>query len=183
MKNGITLVLALSLCKILSAQSLLIPPAVQAGLDACGIELFLPQEGQYKALPLPEEPFQPYHFAFRSNRDNLEVRIEFLPKMGDPPIAQVHSYRTALHIGDNLLNTNFTARELTEYERDDVFCADWGGVYILKPKAIFSMQQYCRYMVIHRQGYGMVGVYFLFDKPSEAIDRQMHLIRYKESTW
>jgi hypothetical protein len=180
MKTILTFLSKLLLLNALQAQ-IIVPPVVQKHLDACGVELFLPTTGDYKMAQIPEEAHEPYQFSIRSNKEDVEIRFEFVPKIGNTPFAQVHSYRTCLHLGNNLDQTNFTARELSERELEDVFCADWGRVYIFRPKASFSDQQHCRFLVIHKEGFGMVCVYYLFDHPSEAIDRQLHIIRYKDA--
>ncbi|HOY17592.1 MAG TPA: hypothetical protein PLC89_09875 [Haliscomenobacter sp.] len=156
-----------------------IPLQIQDFLSRSGVELLYPVDSDYKPAYIPEHLFQRYDYAIRSNKEAVEIRILFLPDMGNAPHAQVNSYRMALHIGDNETNTSFTARELTERELTEVFNADWGRVYILKPKASFSMQQHCRFLVLHKENKGMVCVFYLFDKPSAAIDQRLHLLKYQ----
>ena len=162
------------LCK---AQELPVP--LQEHLLRVGAELLYPVDADYKPLYIPEDLFQPYDYAIRSGKEGVEIRFLFLPEMGNEPHAQVNSYRMALHIGDNETSTSFTARELTERELKEVFNADWGRVYILKPKADFSVQQYCRFLVLHKHDQGIICVFYLFDKPSLAIDQRLHMVRYQ----
>ncbi len=179
MKNTfLTLIFFLNFCLQRStAQE--IPLQIQDFLSRSGVELLYPVDSDYKPAYIPEHLFQRYDYAIRSNKEAVEIRILFLPDMGNAPHAQVNSYRMALHIGDNETNTSFTARELTERELTEVFNADWGRVYILKPKASFSMQQHCRFLVLHKENKGMVCVFYLFDKPSAAIDQRLHLLKYQ----
>lgn len=156
-----------------------IPLQVQDFLNRTGSALSLPLDSDYKPVYIPEELFQRYDYAIRSGKDEVEIRFLFLPDMGNEPFAQVNSYRMALHIGDNQSNTSFTARELTERELKEVFNADWGRVYILKPKTSFSIQQHCRFLCLHKQDQGMICVFYLFDKPSMAIDQRLHMVRYQ----
>lgn len=156
-----------------------IPLNVQDFLKRTGSILALPVDSDYKNTYIPEETFQRYDYSIRSSKEAVEIRFLFLPDMGNEPFAQVNSYRLALHIGDNESKTDFTARELTERELKEVFNADWGRVYILKPKASFSPQQFCRFLCLHKQDQGMICVFYLFDKPSMAIDEKLHMVRYQ----
>jgi hypothetical protein len=163
----------------LSGHSQDLPLRVQDFLRRSGAVLALPVDSDYKPLYIPEQLFQRYDYAIRSGDEAVEIRFLFLPEMGNEPHAQVNSYRLALHIGDNESSVDFTARELSERELKEVFNADWGRVYILKPKASFSIQQYCRFLCLHKHDQGMICVFYLFDKPSMAIDRRLHMVRYQ----
>jgi len=176
--NTFFLSLGLALVSLVGfAQELPIP--LQEHLIRSGAELLYPVDSDYKPLYIPEGLFQAYDYAIRSSKEEVEIRFLFLPEMGNEPHAQVNSYRMALHIGDNGTSTSFTARELTERELKEVFNADWGRVYILKPKMAFSMQQHCRFLVLHKHDQGIICVFYLFDKPSLAIDQRLHLVRYQ----
>jgi hypothetical protein len=150
---------------------------LQVDLWNMGTELAIPADSDYKLANAIENPYLPYQHAIRSSKENLEIRFYFQPESQNTPFPQVESYRLAMHMGNNE-QTIFSARELTTYELDSVFHADWGRVYLFTPKAGFSIQKYCKMLTLHRENKGVVYVIFLFDKPSALIDQRLHILRY-----
>jgi hypothetical protein len=150
---------------------------LQVNLWNMGTELAIPADSDYKLATAIENPYLPYQHAIRSSKENLEIRFYFQPESQNTPFPQVESYRLAMHMGNNE-QTIFSARELTTYELDSVFHADWGRVYLFTPKAGFSIQKYCKMLTLHRENKGVVYVIFLFDKPSALIDERLHILRY-----
>lgn len=142
------------------------------------LELNAPTEAPLRLVAPVENPYLDYPLALQLPREALEVRLVFKTYSQGAPLPQLDGYRLALHLGDNEKGL-FTVRELTLFELDSVYHADWGSVYLFQPKVGFSPQQYCKMVTLFRENKGMVFVFYLFDRPSALIDQRLNLVRFQ----
>lgn len=153
----------------------------QEELSAMNAEVLLPLDAGYRSVRLASNWVQDCDWAIRSKRERLEIRYlvtplrEGGPGMDHPDLA---AHRLALHLCSNEDDAQFSARDLTEHERETLFNADWGRVYIFPPKPEFAPHAYCKMIALHRRDRGLVYIFNLFDTPSPAIDSRFYTFRF-----
>ena len=158
----------------------------RAALEKLNAEVMPPLDGDYKAWRPLKNLTQNSDWAIRSRKEKLEIRFltstvsDNQPTMKYPSIA---AHRLALHICSNEENTGISARDLTEHEQEDLFNADWGRIYIFRPKLDFAQNAYCKMVALHKEGKGMAYIFYLFDEPSPNIDNRLYAFRFIPDDW
>lgn len=163
-----------------------IPNELSAALQFMDAEVMPPIDGGYRGFRPPDNFTQNCHWAIRSRKDGLEIRYLLSPDQEEQPISnhpELAAHRLAMHICSNEENAIMTARELTDNEREVLFNADWGKVYILSPKADFSPYTYCKMVVLYRENSGLAYIFNLFDEPSQNIDNKLYTFRFKNANY
>jgi len=175
------LLLVLPLSLYLQAQpAQYIPEDFATLLEQTGLELLYPLEGTYRALRPEENPVQPYQLSLWSADEKLEIRY-FLRRLdADTPEAMaphVETHRLAFHLANNG-GSAISARGLTQKELEDEFNADWGAVYIFRPKLAFSDRRNCKMLCLYKEGKGMALSFLLFDHPNPLIDSRLYTLSF-----
>jgi len=158
-------------------------PTPPTQIEACG--LFFSASILASASP-PDNLTQNCHWAIRSRKDGLEIRYLLSPAQEEQPISnhpELAAHRLAMHICSNEENSIMTTRELTDNEREVLYNADWGKVYILSPKVDFSPYTYCKMVVLYRENSGLAYIFNLFDEPSQNIDNKLYTFRFKNANY
>lgn len=185
MKYLLSLTITLLLAVTASAQyTWKLPPGLSTALLQMNAEVLPPIDGGYKGFQPPENFTQNCQWAIRSRKDGLEIRYLLAP---DPPESSASpnphlaAHRLAMHISINDENALMTARELTDNEREVLYNADWGKVYVLTPKPDFSPFTYCTMVALYRKGSGLAYIFNLFDEPSQNIDNKRYTFRFRQA--
>lgn len=163
-----------------------LPDELHTALQLMEAEVLPPIDGGYKSFRPPENFTQNCHWAVRSRKDGLEIRYLLAPYNREHPINDhpgLAAHRLAMHIGSNTENAVMTARDLTDNEREVLYNADWGKVYILSPKADFSTYTYCKLVVLYREDSGLAYIFNLFDEPSQNIDNKLYTFRFRNADY
>lgn len=159
------------------------PEGLAPQLDAVGAELLFPVDAGYKWFDLePSAPFQPCTFGIFSRKEKLEIRYLMEPYDTTNPEADFPHFwatRQVINLASNDEDDLITAHSLPD-SMLTAFNANWGKLFFFHPKKSFSSRTNCQFLALFREGKGLAGLFFLFDEPSEALDRRMWGIRFKE---
>lgn len=172
--------------KVAAQYSWDLPNELHTALQLMEAEVMPPIDGGYKGFRPPENFTQNSHWAVRSRKDGLEIRYLLAPYTRKHPIndhPELAAHRLAMHICSNAESAVMTARELTDNEREVLYNADWGKVYVLSPKADFSTYTYCKMVVLYRKDSGLAYIFNLFDEPSQNIDNKLYTFRFKNANY
>ncbi|HKK73618.1 MAG TPA: hypothetical protein VJ953_00990 [Saprospiraceae bacterium] len=187
MKRILFICLLISTNWVASAQyTWKLPNELSAVLQFMDAEVMPPIDGGYRGFRPPDNLTQNCHWAIRSRKDGLEIRYLLSPAQEEQPISnhpELAAHRLAMHICSNEENSIMTTRELTDNEREVLYNADWGKVYILSPKVDFSPYTYCKMVVLYRENSGLAYIFNLFDEPSQNIDNKLYTFRFKNANY
>lgn len=157
-------------------------------LEEAQLDFYAPLENSYRDLPVWKEAaaFQSYDFAINSRQEDLEIRYRIMPYNEQNRIflaPHIESWRLAMHLARN--DDAEDARIITHFDVQDTvlkqyFNADWGMTFFFHPKGTFSNRTYCKLLALYSEGKGLAFVLFLFDEPSEELEKRFAALRFKE---
>lgn len=158
-----------------------IPEDVRPLLKMLHAEILFPLDGGYYALPhLREAAFQPCHYRLFSRSEGMEIRFLLQPDSSENIPPHIESRRLALHLCSNDDQAVITARDLNEVELETLLGADWGKVHLFSPKPEFGNgAPFCQMLSIHKNGRGMIHIFFLFSEPSQLVENRLYLARFQ----
>ena len=85
------------------------------------------------------------------------------------------------HIAANEENSIISLHKLGDIELEQSG-AEWGTQTFLKPKELFSKNEFCQMISLYKAGQGQSFIYILFDDPNhELLDRFLSFIRFTNS--
>ncbi len=164
------------------AQNLSLPAEFTELLDRANLLFFEPLEAGYSVVRLPTNEYQNCQFAIQSGRERLQIRYFILPwdeKIPETVQPHLTTFRALTSIATNADDALISA---IQPERESLlrdFNADWGMVYIFKPKPGFSERNFCKMVAICKEGKGTAFVFYLFDNPNnEAPDARYFALRF-----
>jgi hypothetical protein len=156
---------------------------VQQKLDEARIEFLEPLEATYKDIRMVRNDYLDYDFAIRSRREQIEIRFLIEPLKESNPVAyapHVRTVRMLMHLARNDDAFVMSGIDVRETDLQEQFNADWGKIFFFTPKEGFSRYKECKMVALFREGQGMAYVFFLFDKPSRALDNRFYALRFMD---
>jgi hypothetical protein len=156
-------------------------------LEQAQLDIYTPLENSYRDVPVWRDAaaFQLYDFAMDARQEDLEIRYRILPYDAKNLLffaPHVESWRLALHLARN--DDAEEDRIITYFDiKDEVlkeaFNADWGMTFFFHPKSVFSSHEHCKLLALYSEGKGMAFVLFLFDEPSEELEKRFVALRFR----
>jgi hypothetical protein len=141
-----------------------------------------PLEARYKTIRLRKNRFLECDYGIRSRKEKLEIRYAIEPiEAGSRAslIPHVKAFSMATHLATNSEESVISKLSISPESLTEDFNADFGEVYVFKPKSAFSEKLYCQMLVLYKEGKGLVYVFFLFDDPNNtALDYRFQAVRF-----
>lgn len=157
-------------------------PKLNKELTITGLEIIQPLEARYKTIRLPQNRFLKCDYGIWSRQEKLEIRYAIEPEQPGARanlIPHVKAFSMATHLATNDDDAVISKLSLPTESLANDFNADFGEVYIFKPKRNFSEKLNCQMLVLYKEGKGMVYVFFLFDDPNNsALDYRFQAVRF-----
>lgn len=158
-----------------------LPNDFSALLENAGLSFVEPLEARYKDIRVSQNDYADYQFAIRSRKEKLEIRYLIYPHREEDPLSyapHVRAMRLMISLATNQQESIMRGMDVSEVDLEEQFQADWGKVFFFTPKAGFTSWQQCKMLALHREGQGTAFVFFLFDKPSTALDYRFYALQY-----
>ncbi len=178
-----SLLIILLLTSIALQGQISLPAELSRELAATGLEIIQPLEARYKTIRLPKNSYLDCDYGIWSQEEKLEIRYAVVPDLQNNRanlIPHVKSFAMASHLASNDEASVISKLSITPQSLNDDFNADFGEMYFFKPKPTFSEKQNCQMLVLHKEGKGMVYVFFLFDDPNNpALDYRFYAVRFQ----
>ena len=152
-------------------------------LANAGLSFVEPLEARYKDIRVSQNDYAGYQFAIRSRKEKLEIRYLIYPHREEDPLSDaphVRAMRLLVSLATNQQESVMRGMEVADADLDEHFRADWGKGFFFTPKPGFTSWHQCKMLALHREGQGTAFVFFLFDKPSTALDYRFYALEYSE---
>ena len=159
-----------------------IPPRFSQLLELSKLDFHEPLEAKYKDVNVLKNPWQAYDFAIRSRKEKLEIRYLVVPFNEANPlnnIPHINCMRMITNLASNSQDVVITGLSVQEEELKGQFNADWGKVFLFKPKPGFSNRGHCKLLALHKEGIGTAYVFFLFDKADQNLDNRFYALSFR----
>ncbi len=159
------------------------PPEVNDQLNATSLEIIQPLEARYKRIRLPKNRYLRCDYGIWSKKEKLEIRYAIDP-VGDNErlnmIPHVKAFSMVSHLASNDQEAIISKLSISPESLKNDFNADYGEVYVFKPKTAFSEKLHCQMLVLFKEGKGLVYVFFLFNDPNNsALDYRFQAVRFQ----
>ena len=151
-------------------------------LDRAGLTFVEPLEARYKDIRLAGNDYADCQFAIRSRKEKLEIRYLVYPYQEEDPLSfapHVRAMRLLVSLATNQQESIMRGMEVAKADLEEQFQADWGKVFFFTPKPGFTSWQQCKMLALHREGQGTAFVFFLFDKPTAALDYRFYALQFE----
>ncbi|MBR9920436.1 MAG: hypothetical protein GYB31_06315 [Bacteroidetes bacterium] len=169
---------------VLQAQSTDFPADFEEKVEAAKLQITRPLDSGYETVPIYENPYQDYHYAIRSDKEDMEIRYYVLPYNEQDTLSMfpdVLCLRASSSVAVNDDEALMSMLPILRTELRQNFGADWGIIYFFEPKPDFTGFKHCRMLALHKEGIGSVLVFFLFDDPNNvAVDIRFPAVRFEE---
>lgn len=157
-------------------------PELTKELSRTGLEIIQPLEARYRTIRLPDNRYMECDYGIWSRKEKLEIRYAIEPVSPNSRTAlipHVKGFTMATHLATNDEEAVISKLSLSPENLEEDFNADFGEVYIFRPKPAFSSKLHCQMLVLYKEGKGMVYVFFLFDDPNNsALDYRFQAVRF-----
>ncbi len=158
------------------------PTELAEELSLADLEIIQPLEARYRTLRLRKNRYLQCDYGIWSRKEKLEIRyaIEPIhPNSRSANIPHVKAFSMATHLATNNEEAVISKLSISPERLAEDFNADYGEVYVFRPKSAFSEKLYCQMLVLYKEGKGMVYVFFLFDDPNNtALDYRFQAVRF-----
>lgn len=160
-----------------------ISPQFSQLLELSQLDFHEPLEAKYKDISVVDNPWQTYDFAIRSRKEKLEIRYLVVPFDEKKPlhrVPHVSTIRMVTNLASNNQEIIISGLDIDEDVLKEQFNADWGKVFLFQPKLGFSSKTHCKLLAVHKEEVGTAYVFFLFNKPDQALDNRFYAVSFNE---
>ena len=120
-------------------------------------------------------------FAIKIRRGDLEIRYLIRPDNTNNPVnafPHVRAISTLSTVATNNQEALIALHRMDSIILQDQFGADWGAIGYFQPKRSFSKKQHGKMLSLYAEGKAQIFIFFLFDQPSEALEREAYTLQF-----
>ncbi len=164
------------------SQNIKLSSEFKSKLLAADLDFVVPVESDYKDIFILKNDLQPYDFAIRSRKEQLEIRYIIEPFDESDPRASLPSMRFVqllMHLATNDQEELMAIHDIVPSDLE-LFNANWGKYAFFKLKEGFSSSSNCKLLSLHKVGSGTVHVLFIYKEPTIALDNRFFALQFKE---
>lgn len=155
----------------------------QQKLEDANLQFIEPIEGKYKDIPVFINEYCNFDLAIKSKKEKIEIRyaIKTDTNSNGFDVPHIRIMQLLSNVATNNQKPVVAIHRVPDSEIRQDYNADWAAIAYFTPKLKFAYKDHCKLLALHKEGVATVFVFFLFDKPTDELDKMSSSIRFRDN--
>ena len=156
-------------------------PDFQKKLDQSDVSFASPLENSFINISIQKNDILNCDWAIQQQKGDLEIRAYVQPNYSSsgPIYPQINCASMASTVATNKEDAVIVRHSISSENVAEEYGADWGSFLFFQPKSSFSDKNHCKMLMLHKEGFGSIYIFYLFNEPIHDLDRYKTMFQFK----